>query len=228
MRLYQGLSFALLQAPLTRFGDTAANAGVLGLLETNDRTRRWPVVIKTLCASAAAVVWRLSLMPLDTAKTIMQVRGQTGLQTLVEKYHISGVRVLYFGSTAAAAAAFVQHFPWFFTYNMLNARLPVGTTHRGRITRSALIGFVASTTAGVASNSFHILKTTRQATPDIVSYSQLVNEIVVRDGWWGLFVRGLGTRIWVSAVQGMLFTVLWREFQEAWDLSATCKSVEKP
>lgn len=87
-----------------RFGDTAANAGVFALLEKHEQTRQWPVVIKTLCASGqliylstseqhdglgidlcvvcfaygkctgAAVVWRLGLMPLDTAKTMMQVR----------------------------------------------------------------------------------------------------------------------------------------------------------
>lgn len=35
-RLYQGLPFALVQGPLSRFGDTAANAFVLALLETSD------------------------------------------------------------------------------------------------------------------------------------------------------------------------------------------------
>ena len=33
-RFYQGLPWALLQTPLTRFGDTAANSGVLLLLSS--------------------------------------------------------------------------------------------------------------------------------------------------------------------------------------------------
>ena len=32
-RLYKGMSFAIVQAPLSRFGDTAANTGVIAALE---------------------------------------------------------------------------------------------------------------------------------------------------------------------------------------------------
>ena len=56
-----------------RFGDTAANAGTLALLDSYDSTRNLPVTVKTLAASATAAVWRVFLMPIDTTKTIMQV-----------------------------------------------------------------------------------------------------------------------------------------------------------
>ena len=49
-RFYQGVWAALLQAPLSRFGDTAANAGVLQLLSTVNM----PIAAKTLVASVAA------------------------------------------------------------------------------------------------------------------------------------------------------------------------------
>jgi hypothetical protein len=47
-RLYQGLPFALVQGPLTRFGDTAANVGILTLLESTPETQSLPLPVKTL------------------------------------------------------------------------------------------------------------------------------------------------------------------------------------
>lgn len=47
-RLYQGLPFALIQGPLTRFGDTAANVGILALLESTPETQALPLPIKTV------------------------------------------------------------------------------------------------------------------------------------------------------------------------------------
>jgi hypothetical protein len=63
-RLYQGLPFALVQGPLTRFGDTAANVGILALLETLPTTQDWPLPLKTACGSAAAGLWRIVLSKL--------------------------------------------------------------------------------------------------------------------------------------------------------------------
>jgi len=60
-RLYQGLPFALVQGPMTRFGDTAANVGILALLETLPGTQEWPLPLKTACGSAAAGLWRIVL-----------------------------------------------------------------------------------------------------------------------------------------------------------------------
>lgn len=73
-RLYRGLPFALVLAPATRFLDTAANAGCMSLLEELEATRELPVVARTLCGSVVASVARLSLLPLDIAKTVMQVQ----------------------------------------------------------------------------------------------------------------------------------------------------------
>lgn len=46
-RFYQGLSVAALQLPLSRFGDVAANAFVLALLDSLDATRDLPIPLKT-------------------------------------------------------------------------------------------------------------------------------------------------------------------------------------
>ena len=54
-RLYQGLPFALVQGPLTRFGDTAANVGILSLLDGLEATSGLPLP----AGSAAAGAFRI-------------------------------------------------------------------------------------------------------------------------------------------------------------------------
>ena len=73
-RFYRGVAPALIQGPLSRFGDTAANTGMLTLLDSMDATKDMSVGIKTVAASTAAALFRIFLMPVDTVKTTMQVR----------------------------------------------------------------------------------------------------------------------------------------------------------
>ena len=47
-RFYQGMSAALLQGPLSRFGDTASNAGMLALWDSFEFTKGLPVWTKTV------------------------------------------------------------------------------------------------------------------------------------------------------------------------------------
>lgn len=54
---------------MSRFGDTAANAGALAALEGVDI----PVSLKTACASLSAGLFRILLMPIDALKTSLQV-----------------------------------------------------------------------------------------------------------------------------------------------------------
>ena len=72
-RFYQGLVPALLQGPLSRFCDTAANSGTLALFDAFEATWLSPG-LRTLGASAVAASFKVLLMPLDALKTIMQVR----------------------------------------------------------------------------------------------------------------------------------------------------------
>ena len=114
-RLYQGLPFALVQGPMTRFGDTAANVGILALLESSPATQALPLPLKTACGSFAAGVWRIVLMPIDTSKTAMQVEGADGLKNLWNEVVVKekNPSPLYRGALASAAATAVGHFPWF-------------------------------------------------------------------------------------------------------------------
>jgi hypothetical protein len=67
-RFYRGVIPALIQGPLSRFGDTAANTGVLTLLNHVEATKDLNVGIKTACASLGAALFRIFLMPVDTVK----------------------------------------------------------------------------------------------------------------------------------------------------------------
>ena len=68
-RFYRGIGPALLQGPLARFGDTAANTAVLSYLEKSDM----PLTAKTGIASITSASWRICIMPIDTLKTTLQV-----------------------------------------------------------------------------------------------------------------------------------------------------------
>ena len=81
-RYYQGLAAALIQGPVSRFGDTAANAGILALLQSNSYMKRLPVLVQTVFASLAAAAFRMILTPDDTVKTTMQTDGKKGLGIL--------------------------------------------------------------------------------------------------------------------------------------------------
>lgn len=47
-----------------------------------------------------------------------------------------------------------------------------------------------------------------------ISYQDAIRIIVAKDGWLGLFGRGLQTRLLTNAIQGAAFSVLWRYFQQ--------------
>lgn len=104
-RFYQGVVPALLQAPLSRFGDTATNTGAMALLNAHESTHALPTGAKTLVSASAATLWRIGLMPLDTLKTMMQVEGASGLGILREKLAVGGPRVLFHGASGLVTSA---------------------------------------------------------------------------------------------------------------------------
>ena len=64
------------------------------------------------------------MLPLDAAKTSLQVNGEKGIQVLKEKVQVEGIQGLFAGALAGSAATFVGHYPWFLTYNYLSDKLP--------------------------------------------------------------------------------------------------------
>ena len=213
-RFYKGVGAALLQAPLSRFGDTAANIGVLTLLNSYSETKELPVFFKSICASGAAALWRINIMPIDTLKTTLQVHGKDGISILKQKYGQNGIRIFYHGSLGAFGATYVGHFPWFGTFNYLDAKMPKYDSGINKFLRNASIGFAASVVSDTCSNSVRVLKTTRQTYETPITYLQAAKKIIQNDGVMSLFGRGLKTRIIANGAQGMMFTVLWKYIME--------------
>lgn len=72
-RFYRGVSFAIIQNPLSRFGDTAANTGILVAL--GELAPNMPIATQTAFASMGGATWRIALTPVDTFKTTLQVQA---------------------------------------------------------------------------------------------------------------------------------------------------------
>eukprot|EP01080_Neovahlkampfia_damariscottae_P000251 gene251-4497_t len=213
-RFYRGIGPALFQGPLSRFGDTAANTGVLALLNASPSTENLPVGVKTIFASATAALWRIFLMPIDTMKTKLQVDGKDALRALMAKSRAHGPSVFYHGALAASGATFAGHFPWFFTYNYLDATIPVPDTMMAKLSRNAFLGFSASVVSDTVSNSIRVVKTYKQTSSESISYVDTVKNVIKEDGVAGLFGRGLKTRILANGMQGVMFSVLWKYFDD--------------
>ncbi|KAH9840161.1 mitochondrial carrier domain-containing protein [Rhodofomes roseus] len=216
-RYYQGLTAALIQGPVSRFGDTAANAGILALLQSNSFMRRLPALAKTVFASLAAALFRMILTPVDTVKTTLQTEGKPGLALIRAKIRRYGVGALWYGAWATAAATFVGHYPWFGTYNWLDEVLPPPNTLLEKLLRRAFIGFCASVVSDTISNSLRVVKTYRQVHRARIGYMESARAVIATDGLKGLFGRGLKTRILANGLQGLMFSILWRFFLDLWN-----------
>jgi len=215
-RFYRGVGPALFQGPLSRFGDTAANEGIMSLFESTADLRATPTFMKTAVAGLGAASWRIFLMPIDTLKTTMQVEGKDGLRLLAHKLSTRGPSVLYHGALAASTASFVGFYPWFLTFNTLQEMIPKPDGLPAQLGRNAMIGFISSSISDTCSNSIRVVKTFRQTSSEVISYPDAVRHIVDKDGLIGLFGRGLQTRIMANGVQGAMFAVAWKYVQKLW------------
>lgn len=215
-RFYRGIGPALFQGPLSRFGDTAANTGTLAVLNSHPNTKDLPTAVKTLGASLMAASWRIFLMPIDASKTILQVEGKGGLTKLAGKVRVGGPTVLWHGALAASGATFVGHYPWFATFNILDENLPKADPNSvfQKFGRRAFMGFTASVVSDTCSNSIRVIKTYKQTSTTPISYPNAARAVIASDGLIGLFGRGLKTRILANGMQGLLFSVLWKSFEE--------------
>jgi hypothetical protein len=208
-RFYRGLVPALFQAPVSRFGDVAANEGALAALEHTEI----PTWAKTMSASMSAGVFRVFLMPVDAWKTTKQVEGQKGLEQLIAKTK-KNPTAPFQGAMGAMTATWVGHYPWFYTNNQLQVGMPKFDFTYGKYVRNAVIGFISAAVSDCCSNSLRVLKTTRQTALEPISYKDAASQIIEKEGYAGLFGRGLSTRILTNGVQGALFTIGWKAIQE--------------
>lgn len=194
-RLYAGAPYGVAHAALSRGGDTAANAAALSLGGggggatsggggggVGGRPGGGPpgggaadgvpplglaaTVAATAPASVAAAAWRTALLPLEVARTNLQVRGAAGGGArLRASVAAAGVRALYSGGLASAASTGTGHLVFFSTLNALHARVPAApdqTGEAGALTRWAGIGLAASAVADTANNGLRVITTAAQ------------------------------------------------------------------
>ena len=220
-RLYRGVQYALVQSPLSRFGDAAANAAVPALVVAFFADGGNPLGVDVVvplaasqaCASVAAAGWRILIAPVDTYKTALQVEGS--VDGLGARVAANGPAVLWRGCLAAAAATFVGNYPWFLTYNYLDGVLPAADPGLEKLARRAALGVAASCASDVCSNGLRVVKTKVQTSPDAdASPLDVARRVLDEDGLRGLLGRGLKTRLLVNCLQGAVFSVAWKYFEQ--------------
>lgn len=220
LRFYRGVAPALVQGPLSRFGDTASNEGAMAIMNNHPMFEGVPTAVKSIGASAAAAGFRIFLMPIDCLKTTLQVEGSSGVKILGQKIRASGPQVLWHGAGGTVTATFVGHYPWFFTRNQMQELLPKydrKTQFPQYLGVAAVIGFCASAVSDTCSNSIRVLKVAKQTSEDSISYVTAFQRVVEKDGIAGVFFRGLQTKIISNGMQGLLFNVLWKMNQDTLD-----------
>jgi len=207
-RFYQGAAFALLQGPLSRFGDTAANEGVKVLLSG------YSLSVVTFVASFTAALWRIILTPVDTIKTTLQVTGTQGFDLLKQKVVKHGIFVLYDGALGNWGANMVGHYPWFVVNNHLEKIIPKADSPRLKLIRRAFIGFCSSVVSDCCSNGIRVVKTFKQTSDIHMSYFEAASRLVESSGIIGLLFRGLGIKLLSNALSSIIFSVLWKMIME--------------
>ena len=211
-RFYRGVVPALIIGPISRFGDTAMNMLAKNLFKEDHNT---PIFIQTSVGSFLAGMWRLSTLPVDAWKTSKQVHGSHGLKVVFNKYQSSGITAFYQGGVASATATMAGHYPWFVTNNYLDHYLPKASFKDEKLKaliRSAFIGFCSTMVSDTISNSIRVLKTMKQTHEKQITYKEAFDEVVKKDGYRGLFLRGLQTKLMTNGIQGVIFSVAWRYF----------------
>ena len=232
MRFYRGLSYAIVQAPLCRFGSVAANeiSNILVGVPTGSssaacrakpsdaraqRSDYAKIVLAATLGSALSTMWRVLLMPLDTCKTVLQVDGAKGFSALMARVLAGDIAPLFRGTTATIVATWVGH-SWFLVHNWLDAAIAVPPSANARVLRAAWIGFLASAVSDAVSNCIKVIKTVKQAmlvdeaSGAAPSYAAVVRHVLAEGGLAGLLGRGLLTRVASNGLQSVVFTVLWK------------------
>lgn len=224
-RFYRGLPYAIIQAPISRFGDTAANTGILAI--ANAYYPGVSVGIKTAFASVGGATWRIFIMPIDCYKTTLQVKGAEAIKLLNQKVSQKGIGVLYSGAAANFAANWVGNYPWFATFNTLQVMVPE-QEGKMKLVRNAGIGIAAAAVSDCVSNSLRVIKTVKQTSPDPnLSYMGAVQSVVKQGGIASLFGRGLQTRLLTNILQSMVFSVAWKAIEEELNKKDSAKEAAK-
>ena len=209
LRFYKGYPLALINGPISRFGDTACNTAVLELTKNTNL----PISIKTSIASLTAGLWRLAIIPIDCVKINYQVNGN--LDILKNNISKNGVKTLYNGAMASATATVAGHYPWFVTYNYLNHYFPenLDESNLNKLIKRGTIGLTSSIISDTTSNSIRVVKTFKQTDPKNLKYMDIVKHLNKKEPLTWIF-RGLKTKILSNGLNSIIFSISWKYFQE--------------
>lgn len=238
LRFYRGLTLALVIAPISRFGDTAANEGITELFSASGL----PVWAVTLLASLVAALWRIVITPIDMVKTTLQVSGATGWNKLMVKIHTYGVFILWDGAFGNWLANIFGYYPWYAMNNWLEVRYPHPVPphlvdeenssdkqkndgerykhQRSKLIRRAFIGFCASFVSTCISNGVRVVKTYEQTSEVPLTYFGALAELFRQSGV-SFVVRGLELKLMCNCLSGIMFSVLWKMFMDEMNTSNT-------
>ena len=115
---------------------------------------------------------------------------------------------------ASYSATVIGHFPWFYTYNILQEKVPYKNSENNFFTflRSGTIGFCSSASSDIISNSVRVMKIGKQ-TGENKTYYKVAKEIIEKENVIGLFTRGLKTKLLINGIQGFIFVVIFDKFK---------------
>jgi hypothetical protein len=83
-RFYRGLSYAIIQGPLARFGGSFSNEFATVLCKAFVLDGRYALIGSTILGGILSSIWRFIIMPIDTCKTVLQVEGKLGLDRMFQ------------------------------------------------------------------------------------------------------------------------------------------------
>lgn len=131
------------------------------------------------------------------------------------KYNLDSQCALFYRiKSTSKLIFFFFHLSWFATYNFLSEQIPKQDTQLAELGRRAILGFCSSAVSDTCSNSIRVIKVYKQAHPEQLSYAQVLRNVLQEAGLSGLFFRGLETKILANGFQGILFSILWKHFEE--------------
>lgn len=210
-RFYKGISYALVQNPLSKFGSAASNQASKILV---DQSQPFSPFYTSAVGTLLTIFWRLVIVPIETCKTVLQVDGNAGFGHLLDKIKNGNIFILYQGSAATIATTFLSHYPWFLVFHWLDKYIPKSRRKLVGILRYGSIGFVATTCSDTLSNFLRVLKTMKQtlsvSEQHTFSYSEIISQLYKSGGLMELFKRGLLTRIIANGLQNFLFIMIWK------------------
>lgn len=208
-RFYNGFVPTLLHGCISRFGDIYSHSFV----KNNKFLENKHILLDTVFSATLSSTFRSLITPLDTFKIIQQMDGTNDFASVKRKLFKKGPSHIWNGAGAVFLSNFVGYIPWFYTYEFLDHYIPYDP-NTYNLFRNATIGFTSSIVSDFFSNGVRVIKTIKQHDTSYSSYTQLVKCHLQHNNATQLMFRGLETRIITNCVQSILFTILWKWFEQ--------------